>query len=194
LGADPTSKETTMRSRIVVFVALAVVTALVGVYVGWSTNTPKAVGEPATTTQPTRRWDPPSGGLRLRAVALTYRLLTEGRRAEGRCEPGRHRHPAGPAATDAARVAAAAQHRPGALRQGDDHAVGRHDRHQLAPDDHRALTTTFDNIQVGNEEPPKPDAARTFAMTLPLTEGAKGETLRFYVQASPLPPRASTCG
>jgi hypothetical protein len=39
-----------MRSRIVVFVVLAVVTALVGVYVGWSTNTPKAVGEPATAT------------------------------------------------------------------------------------------------------------------------------------------------
>lgn len=52
----------------------------------------------------------------------------------------------------------------------------------IAPYDHRALTTTFDNIQVGNEEPPKPNAARTFAMTLPLTDGVKGETLRFYVQ------------
>ena len=39
-----------IRSRIVLFVVLAVVTALVGVYVGRSTSTPKAVGEPATAT------------------------------------------------------------------------------------------------------------------------------------------------
>jgi hypothetical protein len=56
----------------------------------------------------------------------------------------------------------------------------------IAPDDHRALTTTFDYIQVANEEPPKPDAARTFAMTLPFTDGAKGETLSVYVQGTAL--------
>jgi len=39
-----------MRGRIVLFVVLAVVLALVGVYVGWSTNTPTAVGEPAPAT------------------------------------------------------------------------------------------------------------------------------------------------
>ena len=39
-----------MRSRTVLFITLAVVLALVGVYVGWSTNTPEAVGEQATAT------------------------------------------------------------------------------------------------------------------------------------------------
>ena len=41
-----------MRGRIVLFIVLAVVVALVGVYVGWSTNTPQAIGQPTTATPP----------------------------------------------------------------------------------------------------------------------------------------------
>jgi hypothetical protein len=38
-----------MRSRIFLFIALAVVMALAGIYVGWSTSTPKAAADaPAT--------------------------------------------------------------------------------------------------------------------------------------------------
>jgi hypothetical protein len=52
----------------------------------------------------------------------------------------------------------------------------------VAPSDHRALTATFSDREVqagpGATEP----APRSFAMTLPLTDGAKGETLRVYVQ------------
>lgn len=39
-----------MRRRIVLLVVLAVLTALLAVYAGWSRNTPKTVGEPATAT------------------------------------------------------------------------------------------------------------------------------------------------
>ena len=50
--------------------------------------------------------------------------------------------------------------------------------------DRRALTTTFSDLEVtvGNGEVTEPDAARSFSMTLPLTDGAKGETLRFHAQ------------
>ena len=37
-----------MRSRIVLFLVLALAVALVAVYLGWSTSTPKATGEPST--------------------------------------------------------------------------------------------------------------------------------------------------
>ena len=52
----------------------------------------------------------------------------------------------------------------------------------VAPSDHRALTANFSDREVqmapGSTEP----VTRSFAMTLPLTDGAKGETLRVYVQ------------
>ena len=35
---------------------------------------------------------------------------------------------------------------------------------------------------MGNGEVTEPDATRSFSMTLPLTDGAKGETLRFHAQ------------
>jgi hypothetical protein len=40
-----------MRGRIVLFVALAVVTGLVAAYLGWSTGTPKAAGNPSTPSK-----------------------------------------------------------------------------------------------------------------------------------------------
>jgi hypothetical protein len=51
-------------------------------------------------------------------------------------------------------------------------------------DDRRALTTTFSDLEVtvGNGEVTEPDATRSFSMTLPLTDGAKGETLRVHAQ------------
>jgi hypothetical protein len=130
-----------MRGRIVLFVILAIVTALVGVYLGWSTTTPKAVGEPATATPA----DSPVGPTQRRSSgAHADALLAEGHTAQGHtaqghtpegllaagsCPTGRLHHSVGPGAPDGARVAAAAQHRPGALGQGDDHAVGQHRRH-----------------------------------------------------------------
>jgi hypothetical protein len=40
-----------MRGRTVLFVALAVVTALVAAYLGWSTGTPRAAGDPSTPSK-----------------------------------------------------------------------------------------------------------------------------------------------
>jgi hypothetical protein len=52
----------------------------------------------------------------------------------------------------------------------------------VASSDHRALTANFSDREVevapGSTQP----VTRSFAMTLPLTDGAKGETLRVYVQ------------
>jgi hypothetical protein len=52
----------------------------------------------------------------------------------------------------------------------------------VAESDHRALTVTFDDRQVYVQQNQTGDRRRSFSITLPLTGGAKGETLRMYVQ------------
>jgi hypothetical protein len=172
-----------MRGRTVLFIVLAVAVALAGVYLGWSTNTPTAVGEPSTATSA----DPsagsvqhrPSGSGSLRPPASSSQKTgqqtgspTAAGNRGGTAQPGHQPTPQQPAAGPV--------HFGKVTTTPSDASVVT----SIAPDDHRALTTTFDNIQVGNEEPPKADATRSFAMTLPLTNGAKGETLRFYVQGT----------
>jgi len=51
----------------------------------------------------------------------------------------------------------------------------------VAESDRRALTAVFSDreVQVGGNEP---GDSKSFSMTLPLTDGAKGETLKVYVQ------------
>lgn len=50
-------------------------------------------------------------------------------------------------------------------------------------DDRRALTTTFSDFEVAVEPTSaETDATKTFTMTMPLTEGAEGETLGVGVQ------------
>jgi hypothetical protein len=178
-----------MRGRIVLFVVLALVTALVGAYVGRSTNTPTAIGEPSTATSA----DPsagsvqrrPSGSGSLRPPAASSQQM--GHKAGGPTAAGNPGSNATqPGHQPAAKPAPQPPPSTGPVRFGkvtttpSDASVVT----SIALDDHRALTTTFDNIQVGNEEPPKPNATRSFAMTLPLTGGAKGEMLRFYVQGA----------
>jgi hypothetical protein len=51
----------------------------------------------------------------------------------------------------------------------------------VAPSDHRALVATFSDREVQAEPGATEPATRSFAMTLPLTDGAKGETLRVVV-------------
>jgi len=172
-----------MRSRIILFVVLAVVTALVGVYVGRSTTTPMAVGEPATTTPadssvgPTQRRDSSSGPARP-PTASSHKAGSPNNHANrdrNRTQP-RQQPPPPPASqpqpnTDPVRFGKVTT-----TPSGDTATL------DVAPSDHRALTATFADrvVQVGPgaTEP----ATRSFAMTLPLTDGAKGETLRVYVQ------------
>jgi hypothetical protein len=179
-----------MRSRtVVLFVVLAVAIALAGVYVGWSTNTPKAVGEPSIAT--------PTGS----SVGSTQR------RGSG---SGPARSPAAsPRGTRQQTGAPNAAGSPGGNAPQRGHNPGtqpntepvRFGKVTTTPSDgvetsvapaHRALVTTFNDIQVGNEEPPKPDATRSFSMTLPLTGGAKGETLEVIVQGMAIGPRGAS--
>jgi hypothetical protein len=49
--------------------------------------------------------------------------------------------------------------------------------------DRRALTTTFSEFEVTVDAASgEPDPTKTFSMTLPLTGGAEGETLKVYAQ------------
>jgi hypothetical protein len=179
-----------MRGRIVLFIVLAVAVALVGVYVGWSANTPKAVGQPSTATpadssvgSAPRR---PSGSGSLRPPAASSqrtRQQTGSPTAAG--NPGGATQPDHkPATKPAAKPAPKPQPAAGPVRFGKVTTTPSGDTATLdvAPSDHRALTATFSDrvVQVGPgaTEP----ATRSFAMTLPLTDGAKGETLKVYVQ------------
>jgi hypothetical protein len=170
-----------MRGRIVVFVVLAAVAALVGVYVGAATA-PKAIGQPA----PTAPADAPVGSTHGRASRPAPSRPPGASRPKGSPATGPAR-PAGAATTPGHKPTSppAAQHQPsaGPVRFGQV-ATTPSDGVQtsVAESDRRALTTTFDDMQLGNEQVPQPDATRSFSMTLPLTDGAKGETLRVTVQ------------
>ena len=139
-GAVPTSKEAIMRGRIVLFVVLAVVLALGGVYIGWSTNTPKAVGEPQRRPQQSLgRTHPapgpaPAGALargrqgRRRAGSPSKDPTSNSSHPPSRAPTNPEPTPVGRHARPATRLEASAPDRPGALRPGGDHAFGQHRR------------------------------------------------------------------
>ena len=132
-----------MRGRIVLFIVLAVAIALVGVYVGWSTYTPKAIGEPSTpiSSHSVGSPKPPTD------------------------QPPRDQPPTDSAEVRFGRVV---------VTEPSD------DTQDLAvSSDNETLTVRFSDREVDTQtEVP----TRSFAMTMPLTDGAKGKTLRVYVQ------------
>ena len=67
-----------MRGRIVLFVALAVVIALVGFYAGWSTSTPEAGAHPSGTTAPSghKPAAPPASQPKHRTEPLRFGAVT----------------------------------------------------------------------------------------------------------------------
>jgi hypothetical protein len=173
-----------MRGRIVLFVILAMVTALVGVYLGRSTTMAKAVGEPATTTQV----DSPAGLIQRRGSGgsgpsrTPTPSLPKARSPKAPAQPGdTATQPGHPPAKP---PASPPQRQAGPVRFGkvtttpSDNTVDT----SIAESDRRALTTTFDDRVVEGGPGATEPATRSFAMTLPLTDGAKGETLRVYVQ------------
>jgi hypothetical protein len=176
-----------MRGRIVLFIVLAVAAALVGVYVGWSTNTPTAVGEPSTATPADSSVGPvqhrlgDSGSSRSPAASSQQTQPRTG-------SPTAAGNPGGdatqPGHKPATKPASQSQPSTDPVRFGKVTTTPSGDTATLdvAPSDHRALTAVFSDrvVQVGPgaTEP----ATRSFAMTLPLTDGARGETLRVYVQ------------
>jgi hypothetical protein len=179
-----------MRSRIVLVLVLAVVVALVGAYLGWSTNTTKAVGEPSVATPAgspvgsTHRRTSGPGSLRSPAASSRQTGQQTGSPAAAGNPGGNATQPGHqPAPKSPAKPAPQPQPSTGPVRFGQVTTTPSDGvQTSIAPSDHRALTTTFDDrvVQVGPgaTEP----ATRSFAMTLPLTDGAKGETLSVYVQ------------
>jgi hypothetical protein len=179
-----------MRGRIVLFIVLAVAVALAGVYVGLSANTPKAVGEPGTSTAADssvgsvqRR---PSGSGSLRSPAASSQ---QGGHETG--SPTAAGNPGGtatqPGHQPATEPAPKPPPSPGPVRFGKVTTTPSAGVvTSVALSDRRALTTTFDDMSagsgVGNEEVTSPYASRSFSMTLPITGGAKGEALKVYVQ------------
>jgi hypothetical protein len=199
-----------MRGRIVLFVALAVVTALVAAYLGFSTGTPRAAGEPSGTnpsapskgathhkasgsTPATRPASTPPKGSTTKATAPT---------ASTSKAPTTKPKPSPPQAclTDDAKPAAfvtatdeeAATDGATQAAEGDDEvrfgpgmAEGSHAHFDtdIAPD-RQALTTAFDDFQVevGNGKVTDCDVTRSYTMTIPLVGGGHRSVLRFHVQ------------
>ena len=178
-----------MRGRIVLFVVLAVAMALVGVYVGWSTNTPTAVGEPAPATPADLSVGP-----------IQHRGSGSGPASPPKASPPKASPPKACSTTAAAQPAAYAtpsdqepdaepgsqpQERADPVRFGKVTTTPSNDTVETGvSDDRRALTTTFSDreVEVGNGGSKKCDATLSFAMTLSLTDGAEGGTLRIQVQ------------
>ena len=185
-----------MRGRIVLFVVLAVVLALVGVYVGWSTNTPKAVGEQATATPAdasvvsTQRRGPGSGPARSPTGSPTGSTGqgSPSKDSAANSAPRTGANHAGTTTpsgnTSAHPPASKPQHPAGPVRFGKVATTPSDNTVETAiSDDRQALTTTFSAFEVTiDEESAEPSATKSFSMTLPLTDGATGDVVGFHVQ------------
>jgi hypothetical protein len=188
-----------MRNRIVLFVVLAVVLALVGVYVGWSTTTPTAVGEPAPATPA----DLSVGPIQHRGSGsgpASPPKASPPKAPLPKASPPKASPPKACSTTAAAQPAAYAtpsgqepeaepasqpQERADPVRFGKVTTTPSNDTVETGvSDDRRALTTTFSDreVEVGDGGSKNCDATLSFAMTLSLTDGAEGETLRLHVQ------------
>jgi hypothetical protein len=194
-----------MRGRIVLLIALAIVMTLVGVYVGWSTNTPKAVGEQATATPAdtsvgsTQRRGSGSGPARSptglpkgsagqdspsKDSAANSSAPKQGANQAGTTTPSGKTSAHPPASTP--------QHSTGPVRFGKVTTEGRPSDTAISPD-RRALTTSFEDFEVVLDgESAEADATKSFSITLPLTDGAKGETLGVHVQGFAALSRGAT--
>jgi hypothetical protein len=152
-----------MRGRIVLFIVLAVAIALVGVYVGWSTNTPKAIGEPSTPipSDSVGSPKPPTG------QPPTGQPPT-GQPPAG--HPPTGQPPTGHPPTPSAEVRFG---RVVVTEPSDD------TQDLAVSSDNETLTVRFSDREADTQTEV---STRSFAMTMPLTDGAKGKTLRVYVQ------------
>jgi hypothetical protein len=178
-----------MRGRIVLFIVLAVAVALGGVYLGLSANTPKALGEPSMATPA----DSSVGSVRRRPSgpgSLHSPAASSRRTRQQTGSPTAARNPGGnatqPGHTSTTKPASQPQPTTDPVRFGKVATTPSGDTTLLtvAESDYRALGVTFSDreVTVGNGEVTPPDATRSFSVAMPLTDGAKGETLRVYVQ------------
>jgi hypothetical protein len=200
-----------MRGRAVLFVALAVVTALVAAYLGWSTSTPRAAGQPsagpsraathrkASGSAPAGRpASAPSKGSATKASA-PQQSASKASTARPKPPAPKPSTPKGcltadatPAAFDtpsdeepATEPASQPLADDGQVHFGPGMEEGRHGSvdTSIAPD-RQALTTTYDDleVEVGNGKVTDCDATRSYAMTIPLVGSGHRSVLRFHVQ------------
>jgi hypothetical protein len=161
-----------MRGRIVLFVVLAVVMALAGVYVGWSTSSPKAAADAPAIHPRSVGSAQEAGSARSRSpgTAAPKGATDKGVTDKGATESGDK--PAPPPSSQP-------QHATGPVRFGKVTTAGRPNDDTTIANDRRALTQGVSEFEVttspGSAEP---SATKSFSMTLPLTDGAEGETLR----------------
>ena len=192
-----------MRGRIVLFVALAVATALVAAYLGWSTSTPKAAGEPSPSTPSTSTKGAThrkaSGSASARPPAPAPPKASPPKASPTKPSATKASPPQGCLAADAKPAAFVtpsdedpATEPASPAPEGDDQVhfgpgmpEGRHGGvdTSISPD-RQALTTTFDDLQVevGNGKVTGCDATGSYTMTIPPTGGGHVAALRFHVQ------------
>jgi hypothetical protein len=173
-----------MRGRTVLFVVLAVVMALGGVYIGWSTSSPKAAAEapatppssvrPAQEAGSTRSRSPGTAAPKGSADKGTADKGTTGKGTTGKEATESGGKPAPPPRSQAPRPT-------GPVSFGKVTTAGRPNETGIS-DDRRALTTGFSEFEVIiGPASAEPSATKSFSMTLPLTDGANGDVVGFHV-------------
>ena len=169
-----------MRGRIILFVVLAVVLALGGVYVGWSTSSPQAAADASATPPSPLGPAQEAGSTRSRSPAghVPKAPPPKGSQQQGNPPKGNPQ----PGDTPAPPPSSKPQPSPGPVSFGQVTTAGRPNDTAVSPD-RRALTTTFSAFEVTIDgESAEPSATKSFSMTLPLTDGANGDVVGFHVQ------------
>ena len=176
-----------MRSRIVLFVTLAVLTALVGFYAGWSTSTPKAAADAPATPPNSGGPAQEAGSARSRSpgTAAPKGSADKGSADKGSTDKGvkdkgaTDKEASEPGDTPDPPPSSQPQRPTGPVSFGKVATTPSDDTVETAVSpDRRALTTTFSGFEVtADPASAEPSATKSFSMTLPLTDGAKGETL-----------------
>jgi hypothetical protein len=171
-----------MRGRSILFVVLAVVLALVGVYVGWSTSSPQAAADAPATLPSSLGPAQEAGSTRSRSPAGRVPKAPPPKGSQQQGNPPKGNPQAGD--TPAAPPSSKPQRATGPVSFGKVTTTPSNNTLETAiSPDRRALTTTFSAFEViVNGKVTEPDATKSFAMTLPLTDGATGDVVGFHVQ------------
>jgi hypothetical protein len=173
-----------MRGRTVLFVVLAVVMALGGVYVGWSTSSPKAAADAPATPPSSRGPAQEAGSTRSRSPAGHVPKAPPPKGSQQQGNPPKGNPPKGnPQPGDTPAPPPNSPPRPtGPVRFAQVTTTPSDDTlDTLISDDRRAFATTFSEFEVViGPASAEPSATKSFSMTLPLTDGAKGEKLKIY--------------
>jgi len=200
-------EEAIVRSRIVLFLVLAVAVALVAVYLGWSTSTPKAAGEPwtaMTAGAPVGAAHKPTSGSGPVRSPTAFSQQTGQNMGSPKAAPPKAAPPKTPppkastpnvgppkacssAAPQPPVSTIVSDPPPPAADQvyfGQVSITSFDDSAQMSiSPDYQALTTTFANFVIEMVKGKGAcDVTRSLSMTLPVTGPAQAGRLGFYVQ------------